>query len=615
MYLLLLLLLLLCNVGVVLGQGQDASSSSSSSSSSVRLRQGVVKGITREVSGRQIHAFLGIPYAKPPLQQLRFKPPQRHQGWNSPLYAKEFGPACPQPFLTGVQVSEDCLTLNVWIPEIPRGYRQYPVLVVIEGELFVTSAPSRFPAQDLTALDLIVVSLNYRTNAFGFLSWEDRTLPGNLGLRDQSLALQWVAENVDKFGGDPSKVTLLGHSAGAVAASYHLVHTAGQGSLLAPWALSRYPRQAAVRIGEHLGCGTVRSSSPLLRCLREKDAPQIVKAVERLIEEGNPYYLFGPVVDGGYLRPGESIVPVEPKQAVKLNANRRVPVLLTLAETDGSVVLYVKREICHMTYDDLRRYGGEVLVPLLTSLAGVAGLAVDRMVEYAYLDKAQTRDDLVLEIVKMFTDGVYKAPLVSLGEELSRRGLSTFLAVNSFVSRDIYGSHTNITGTLHGSEMGYLFSPTSHQTLFNLPLTHNEQRISQALKRMVYSFASTGQPFLGQYSPSWGRFSIESPTYASIESGQVHRGYQTHQVAFWSKLLPEMATYSSVTTTPDPTHTTTTVNPTSGPYVIRPGSAGGYESAVWVLVAVVLALLALIVAYVVCSRRRRRLHSGTLHGP
>ncbi|KAK8744333.1 hypothetical protein OTU49_000751, partial [Cherax quadricarinatus] len=85
--------------------------------SSIKLRQGTVQGVVREASNREIYAYLGIPYALPPVGNLRFKPPQRHNGWNSTLYAHEMGAACPQPFLMGVQISEDCLTLNVWIPE------------------------------------------------------------------------------------------------------------------------------------------------------------------------------------------------------------------------------------------------------------------------------------------------------------------------------------------------------------------------------------------------------------------------------------------------------------------------------------------------------------------
>ncbi|XP_063593204.1 acetylcholinesterase-like isoform X1 [Penaeus indicus] len=598
---------------------------------SIRLRQGTVQGIVTRSNHRPIYAYLGIPYAKPPVNELRFKPPERHEGWSATLYAKAFEAACPQPFLTGVQTSEDCLTLNVWIPEPARGFRAYPVVVVLEGELFVTSSPSRFPGQDLAAVDVIVVTVNYRTNAFGFLSWEDAILPGNLGLRDQSLALQWVAENIDKFGGDLKRITLLGHSAGAASVAYHLVHPRGQGpfqqvillsgSNLAPWALCRRPRAAARRLAEHLGCGLVSGSSFLLDCLLVKDVNQIVKGVERLIEEGNPNYLFGPVIDTFLQDDGKMMVPLEPLSSIRENANRRIPVLTGLSDTDGSVMLYIKREITHMTYDDLSRYGHEILVPLLTSLAGINYPAVNRMIEYAYLDKAPpgSRSDLVLEIVKMFTDGMFKTPVVQFAREVAKRGLTTYLFVNEFNGPDVYDSHTNLTGAQHGSEMGYLFSPAALQPIINRPLTVKEDFISQNLKRAIYSFASNKRPTLWQYSPVWEKFLPETPFYAAIASSQILRNYQHHQIAFWNDLLPNLAslTATSPATTPTGTQVTTPTTgigrPVTGTQIITAGPTDkSYEPAVWALVAVILLLVAAIVCYVVCSRRRQMLASGTL---
>ncbi|XP_064111644.1 cholinesterase-like isoform X2 [Macrobrachium nipponense] len=600
---------------VVRGAAQDTT---------IKLRQGTIQGVKQESNNRNIYAYLGIPYAKPPVGDRRFKPPQRHDGWTTTKYATEFGAACPQPFLTGVKISEDCLTLNVWIPQLPRGTRKYPVVVMLEGEMFITSSPSRFPGEDLSSTDIVVVSINYRTNAFGFLSWQDGVLPGNLGLRDQSLAIQWVSENIDVFGGDLSRITILGHSAGAASAAYHLVHPWGQGAFqqmillsgsnLSPWALSRNPRIASRRLSEHLGCGSVYSSTYLLDCLKSKNTNQIIKAVERLIEEGNPYYLFAPAVDD-FLPQGESMVPVEPLRAMRENANRRIPVLVGLSELDGSVLLYIKREIVHMSYDDLMRYSHEILVPLVTTLAnlGEDPTAVNRMIEYAYLDKApdNRKDMLVLEIVKMFTDGLFKAPTVRFAEEASERGLTTFLLVNEFQSRDIYDSHTNISGALHGTEMVYLFSPTAYRQVFNAQLNYNEEIISDNIKRIVYTFANSGKPELTQYAPKWEKYTPQTPRYASLKSNQIHQGYQHHLIAFWNNLLPELGAMAFGRTSPGgstgypPIPTVITGEPSTDQPV-------QYQSAVWVLVAIILLLVGVIIAYIVCAKRRKRQNSGSL---
>ena len=125
-------------------------------------------------------------------------------------------------------MSEDCLYLNIWTPELPSDFNPQfrPVLVVLEGQLFTLGNPEDIPADDLVSdQDLVVVSVAYRLNAFGFLSYEDPTLPGNLGLLDQNLALQWIYNNIEKFGGDPNQITLFGHSAGAASVGYHLIST------------------------------------------------------------------------------------------------------------------------------------------------------------------------------------------------------------------------------------------------------------------------------------------------------------------------------------------------------------------------------------------------------
>ena len=197
----------------------------------VNLNQGILQGEFKYVAGKLVNYFLGIPYAQAPVGNLRFRPPQPHPGWQGSYLARSFKPACPQP--TGsssvrTSMSEDCLYLNVWTPELPSDFNPKfrPVLVVLEGQLFTLGNPEDVPADDLVQdQDLVVVSIAYRLNAFGFLSYQDPILPGNLGLWDQSLALQWVFNNIEKFGGDPNQITLLGHSSGAASVGYHLMST------------------------------------------------------------------------------------------------------------------------------------------------------------------------------------------------------------------------------------------------------------------------------------------------------------------------------------------------------------------------------------------------------
>jgi para-nitrobenzyl esterase len=189
-----------------------------------------------------IHVFRGIPFAEPPIGPLRFKPPVARRSWTGVLDAAHFGPWAPQDLSAGREwwgdgeASEDCLSLNVWTPALDAGRR--PVMVWIHGGAFVAGSSSR-PTSDGDALarrgDVVVVTVNYRLGALGFLELdeiggEEYALSGNAGMLDQILALEWVRDNIAAFGGDPGNVTIFGESAGAISVSVLLALRARGGS-------------------------------------------------------------------------------------------------------------------------------------------------------------------------------------------------------------------------------------------------------------------------------------------------------------------------------------------------------------------------------------------------
>ncbi|KAK5608743.1 hypothetical protein CRENBAI_020957 [Crenichthys baileyi] len=226
---------------------------------------GKVQGKLLSVPNGEVRAFLGIPYAKPPLGTLRFHAPEPVEKWEGVKEAKKLPNSCYQlpdttyPGFKGAEMwnpntplSEDCLYLNVWSPNFnkTKSPTLAPVLVWIYGGGFVTGTSSLdlYQAHFLSKAEgVVVVSMNYRVGAFGFLSLPDnKNIQGNAGLLDQRLALKWVANNIAAFGGDPSKVTIFGESAGSASVGFHLLspgsHSLFQravmqsGSPNAPWA-------------------------------------------------------------------------------------------------------------------------------------------------------------------------------------------------------------------------------------------------------------------------------------------------------------------------------------------------------------------------------------------
>ena len=180
-----------------------------------------------------VRAYKGIPYAAPPVGQLRWRPPQPVPPWDGVRPASRFGPNSLQgvvwgdidPYVCGV--SEDCLTLNVWTPAAPQGSRRLPVMVWIHGGGFVVGSGSepRYDGTRLAARGIVVVTLNHRLNALGFLAHPELTAEsehrasGNYGMLDLVAALQWVRRNIATFGGNPGEVTIAGESAGSEAVS------------------------------------------------------------------------------------------------------------------------------------------------------------------------------------------------------------------------------------------------------------------------------------------------------------------------------------------------------------------------------------------------------------
>jgi para-nitrobenzyl esterase len=178
---------------------------------------------------RGVLVFRGIPYARPPVDQLRWRFPEPLVPWGGARDATRFGPVCPQApapfdsFIGGAlrMQSEDCLYLNVFTPE-PDGAKR-PVMLWLHGGAFVIGAGSQpiYDGSRLAARNVVVVTINYRLGAFGFLALADltgSTIPGSgcEGLADQIMALDWVRRNIAAFGGDPDNVTLFGESAGAM---------------------------------------------------------------------------------------------------------------------------------------------------------------------------------------------------------------------------------------------------------------------------------------------------------------------------------------------------------------------------------------------------------------
>lgn len=404
----------------------------------VETAQGRVRGDHRRGACR----FRGIPYAAPPVGERRFAPPADPDGWTGVRDATLFSPVAPQPpdlvsQLLGrgdgrEQSEADCLTLNVWTPA-PDGARR-PVMVWIHGGAFVsgTGAEAWYDGANLTRRDVVVVTVNYRLGALGFLHLAELagdafSGSGNVGLLDQAAALRWVRENIAAFGGDPDNVTIFGESAGGMSVAALLGLPAAAGTFHRAIAQSgaaanisdpdRATRVAVDLLGElGLDAGAVHR----LRTVPTNDllAAQAAVSARHGIIQGLP---FQPVVDPASL-------PVAPAEAVRSGSAAAVPLLIGSNRDELRVFTLMN--------PDMRADSDEHLTARLRGFAGDRAPAIVAAYRQIWPDLEPTG---LFE--KIGSDLVFRIPALDLAE-----------AQRTHASCHVYEFHQESTG--FGGQLG-----------------------------------------------------------------------------------------------------------------------------------------------------------------
>ncbi|XP_057894024.1 bile salt-activated lipase-like [Melospiza georgiana] len=526
---------------------------------------GFVEGESKKLGlfGGYVDIFRGIPFAAPP---KTLEDPQPHPGWDGTLKAKEFKKRCMQLKLTQTDVrgSEDCLYLNIWVPQ---GRRQVstklPVMVYIYGGAFLLGGSQGANFLDNYLYDgeeiavrgnVIVVTINYRVGPLGFLSTGDENLPGNYGLKDQHMAIAWVKRNIKAFGGDPDNITIFGESAGAASVSLQTLSPKNKGLFkraisqsgvgLCNWAIQRDPLVWAKKLGEKVGCST-DNTTVLANCLRHSNPKDLTLSYHmQFTHLPMPFahtLAFSPVVDGDFL----------PDVPEKLFANAAdIDYLAGVNNMDGHIfagvdVPAINRPLVKVTADQVYN-----LIKGLTVDRGEAGAnATYNIYTQSWGDKPE-QEVVKKTVVDLTTDYVFLIPTqVALDLHLQNaKSGKTYSYVFSEPSR--MPVYPRWVGADHMDDLQYVFGKP-----FATPLGYRPKHrtLSKAMIAYWTNFARSGDPNIGHSDVpvSWPAYTDESKYYLDINhkmnKDSVKQNLRSRFVTFWNSVylkLPQVADIS-----------------------------------------------------------------------
>ncbi|GGX16163.1 carboxylic ester hydrolase [Pigmentiphaga litoralis] len=488
------------------GSDSDDAPASQAPIATVRTASGPVTGAVGEIT-----SFKGIPYAAPPVGNLRWKAPQPAPAWTTARNATAFGPACIQGGTT--LQSEDCLTLNVWTTQAAlQANERRPVLVWVYGGSF-HGGNGNIDADALTRAGVVVVSMNYRVSTLGFLahpalsSESAEKTSGNYGLLDIAASLKWVRDNIQNFGGDPTKITVWGQSSGASAITALMVSPKAAGlydqvildspGAFRHWKTLPQAEQDGLAVGASLDA---------LRALPADQLPVIRNtgsgtAIRALAEPR----VIGPTLD-------KVVLPAEERPTFERGAFKAVPTLVGYNTDEGTSFTQ------NYPIKTLAQYAAYLLDPTIFANFGTEALTVYPAATDAAVPRA---------VADSFSDNQFVYGTRGIARAMTTAGQPVY--------RYWFKRRASGTGQdpLHGAELAYV---RGDAVLNAAPYNQDDRTLSATMKDAWVRFVKTGNPNGGTIN-NWPRYDVATePVYVLDTPLSVTNAPRTKELDFIGKV-------------------------------------------------------------------------------
>jgi len=529
----------------------------------INTTSGLVQGYRRQVpDGPAVRTWQGIPYAQPPVGKLRFRPPEKLQGWKDIKDTRKLPPACPQSTgnpispLNITDMAEDCLFLNVYSPEADSG-QLYPVMIWIHSGGFSQGSSSTVdPARLSSVEEVVVVTLQYRLGALGFLYLgpeafgETKAAYTNLGLRDQVLGIEWITQNIMAFGGDPTRVTLFGSEAGAISASYHIqnVHVSNliQGVILQSggpinnWAKkdAGVMKMKSFEFAKKAGCPT-EARSLVTECLENLEVSRILSAQKSVCQdilEGN---CFVPIIDDETVVSNEKV----------MNASRPRKAILQGYNSNEGFLQLMQFLTKQFPTEKLHSEGfsREMFLKMVSRMFPLTGPQTHATIDFLYADDIELSKEAsvrFLTLERIVGDYLYNCGQEftlkhQINEHQSNPENEPHMFRYKFSWQPSRDRWPRWSGVKQGDEIQFIFGvPLDNPADYLI----EEKEFSKQIMKYWANFARNGSPN-NQTAPTWPDSAEEDLVMElnAIRSEVTEIGMiQKQRCRFWNNLIPKL---------------------------------------------------------------------------